>query len=176
MTEHILVATDGSETGARAVGMAAELAAKLGAKLTVGHVLMHREPPEGLEHMAEVEHMVRQTSQTALSPAPDDIPGTMTTMFKASGDAAHTARIVAALGDAIVDHAAGRARKIGAENVETRVTDGDYAEAILDMADSGGADMIVLGRRGLGRFKRLLQGSVSTKVINHADCPVLTVV
>ncbi|MGB8622972.1 MAG: universal stress protein [Paracoccaceae bacterium] len=176
MTRHILVATDGSEAASRAVETAAELAAKLGAKLTVGHVLMHREPPEGLEHMAEVEHMVKQTSHAALSPAPDDMPGTMTTLFKASEDAAHTARIVAALGDSIVTHAAERARKIGATDVDTRVANGDYAEAILDIAKSEGADMIVLGRRGLGRFKRLLQGSVSNKIISHADCAVLTVV
>ncbi len=176
MTRHILVATDGSETGARAVTMAADLAAGLGAKLTVGHVLMHSEPPEGLERMAEVEHLVGETSRAAFSPATDDIPGTMTTMFKASEDAAHTARLVTALGDSIVKRAAERARERGAKEVQTRVTDGDYAEAILDMAKSEGADMIVLGRRGLGRFKRLIQGSVSTKVVHHADCPVLTVV
>ena len=37
------------------------------------------------------------------------------------------------------------------------------------------ADMIVLGRRGMGGFVRLLMGSVSSQVAQHAQCPVLIV-
>ena len=40
---------------------------------------------------------------------------------------------------------------------------------------SEGADMIVLGRRGMGGFVRLLMGSVTTQVAQHAQCPVLIV-
>ena len=40
---------------------------------------------------------------------------------------------------------------------------------------SQGADMIVLGRRGMGGFVRLLMGSVSSQVAQHALCPVLIV-
>ena len=40
---------------------------------------------------------------------------------------------------------------------------------------SEGADMIVLGRRGMGGFVRLLMGSVSSQVAQHALCPVLIV-
>ena len=38
---------------------------------------------------------------------------------------------------------------------------------------SQGADMLVLGRRGSGGFARLLIGSVTGQVAEHADCPVL---
>jgi nucleotide-binding universal stress UspA family protein len=40
---------------------------------------------------------------------------------------------------------------------------------------SQGADMIVLGRRGMGGFARLLMGSVTSQVAQHAQCPVLIV-
>ena len=40
---------------------------------------------------------------------------------------------------------------------------------------SESADMIVLGRRGMGGFARMLMGSVSSQVAQHAQCPVLIV-
>ena len=40
---------------------------------------------------------------------------------------------------------------------------------------SQGADMLVLGRRGMGGFARLTMGSVSNQVTHHAHCPVLIV-
>jgi nucleotide-binding universal stress UspA family protein len=47
------------------------------------------------------------------------------------------------------------------------------AEEILDAAAD--ADMIVVGSRGAGGFKRLLMGSVSTHVTYHAHCPVVVI-
>src|SRR6185437_6110907 len=40
---------------------------------------------------------------------------------------------------------------------------------------SDGADMIVLGRRGQGGFARLVMGSVTNQVVQHAHCAVLIV-
>ena len=50
---------------------------------------------------------------------------------------------------------------------------GNPAEIILSVAERKGADLIVLGSRGLGGFERLTLGSVSDKVAHHAACPVL---
>jgi nucleotide-binding universal stress UspA family protein len=46
---------------------------------------------------------------------------------------------------------------------------------ILDQADAIGADVIVLGSRGLTGVKSLLLGSVSHAVLQHADRPVMVV-
>jgi nucleotide-binding universal stress UspA family protein len=50
---------------------------------------------------------------------------------------------------------------------------GDPAEGILEIAESEHADLIVMGRRGLGRLRGVLVGSVSERVARHAECPVL---
>jgi len=47
------------------------------------------------------------------------------------------------------------------------------ADELIKASES--ADMIVLGRRGMGGFARLTMGSVSSQVVHHAHCPVLVV-
>lgn len=60
-------------------------------------------------------------------------------------------------------------------DVEAELLEGPMAEAILRIAEVREADLIVLGARGKSSFEGLLLGSVSQKVIQHADCPVLVV-
>lgn len=61
--------------------------------------------------------------------------------------------------------------------IETRAVAGvgDPARVILEEAKEWGADLIVVGSRGLGAAGRLLLGSVSTSVVQHAPCDVLVV-
>ncbi|MEK7817471.1 MAG: universal stress protein [Actinomycetota bacterium] len=47
--------------------------------------------------------------------------------------------------------------------------------AITDIAKERKVDLIILGSRGLSEVKGLLLGSVSNKVLQHAECPVLVV-
>ena len=63
-------------------------------------------------------------------------------------------------------------RDAGVE-AEPDVLEGPAAEAILNAAEARGADLIVIGSRGLSQFKGLLLGSVSDRVIQHAGVPVL---
>jgi nucleotide-binding universal stress UspA family protein len=51
---------------------------------------------------------------------------------------------------------------------------GDPVEKLLDAAEMG-VDLLVLGSRGFGPVMRLLIGSVSSRVIRAAPCPVLVV-
>jgi len=52
---------------------------------------------------------------------------------------------------------------------------GDPAERIVDEAEREGADLIIMGTRGLGSGKRLLVGSVGDAVLRRAPCKVLVV-
>ncbi|WP_199338252.1 universal stress protein [Nostoc sp. FACHB-133] len=58
---------------------------------------------------------------------------------------------------------------------ESSYQTGDPGTNICDLARSWGADLIVLGRRGLNGFAELLAGSVSNHVVHHAPCSVLVV-
>jgi nucleotide-binding universal stress UspA family protein len=57
--------------------------------------------------------------------------------------------------------------------VEALAVQGHPADALL--AQGADAELIVVGRRGLGGFKSLLLGSVSQQVVHHASCPVVVV-
>ena len=59
--------------------------------------------------------------------------------------------------------------------VETYAREGDPADAILDVAEERGADLIVVGNKGMTGAKRFLLGSVPNKVSHHAPSSVLIV-
>ena len=59
--------------------------------------------------------------------------------------------------------------------VERRLLAGDPADAIIRLAESENADMIVMGTHGRRGLTRLLMGSVAEAVVRTAPCPVLTV-
>ena len=68
---------------------------------------------------------------------------------------------------------AGEARQ--GVSVTTELREGYVAEVILEAANSGDHDIIVIGHRGLGVVRGFLLGSVSRKVVDQANIPVLIV-
>ncbi|HVD21113.1 MAG TPA: universal stress protein [Nitrososphaera sp.] len=59
--------------------------------------------------------------------------------------------------------------------IETIIGEGDAGSSIVGYAEKGGFDTIIIGRRGLGRFKEMVLGSISNKVLHHAKCSVMIV-
>ena len=71
-----------------------------------------------------------------------------------------------ALAKALAD---GGAETSGVE-VTTVVTKGQAADVLC--AEAKGADLLVVGSRGLGGFRGLMLGSVSQQCAHHAPCPL----
>jgi nucleotide-binding universal stress UspA family protein len=76
--------------------------------------------------------------------------------------------------DATLRGAAEAAREGGVE-AETYARQGDPADAILDVAEEQGADLIVVGNKGMTGARRFLLGSVPNRVSHHAPCSVLII-
>ena len=57
----------------------------------------------------------------------------------------------------------------------TNLLEGDPASTILEFSQSEKYDVIIIGSRGMGKFKELILGSVSSKVIHHSSCPILLI-
>ena len=61
----------------------------------------------------------------------------------------------------------------GATVTEAHLAMAPPVDAILDLGEEIGADLVVVGSKGHGPLERLLLGSVSTKVLRTAEGPVL---
>jgi len=148
--KRILVPVDSSENSARAANVAIEYAKKFGAELLVLHVIAI--PAYTL---VEVEGNIGglESSKTR-------------EYFALAGQKSKT----------LVD---GVVKSAKAKNVKATGIIRDYAfsvvETIIDQAADYKVDLIVIGTRGLTGFKKLLIGSVSSGVVNHAHCSVLIV-
>jgi nucleotide-binding universal stress UspA family protein len=143
----ILVGLDGSDSAARALAMAADLAVRYGAALYLLHVVPRPTiASEGLREFARAER-IEVPLAVAMSAESQSIV--------AAGQATANAR--------------------GVASVATSILSGDPAERLLEYAREQGVDLIVVGRRGIGQIRGLLMGSVSWKINCVAECPVLTV-
>ncbi len=139
----ILVAFDGSKDSQKAMGIACSLAMRFASELTVVHVFTS--PSVGY-------------SATSGMPIPD---------YKVLEDAKKAA-----------------AKEVLSKGVQLAAQEGVVAkgelieapsvvEALVEFAADKKADLIVTGSRGMTGFKKLILGSVSSGLVNHAHCPVL---
>ena len=146
--DNVLVATDGSDNAQRAVEAAIRIAKNFNTQLTILTVAMELVPP-------------------VYSPIGVDVPTIDYSAYleRAEADAKKLA-----------DEAASKAQR---ESIRVRVvvlrSVTSVAEAILEEASKENINLIVVGTRGLGGFKKLLMGSVSSAVVSHSPCSVLIV-
>ncbi|MFW5899658.1 MAG: universal stress protein [Desulfovermiculus sp.] len=80
------------------------------------------------------------------------------------------------------DHIRNLILKLKAENAETVVSPqhslirmGNPVEAILDETESGGYDMLIMGRRGHGKLRGPRTGGVALGVVSRSAIPVLVI-
>jgi nucleotide-binding universal stress UspA family protein len=87
------------------------------------------------------------------------------------GDLTEEARKAA---DGCLETTAAQLRALGLD-VETHCMRGDPAQGLIDVAETTGADLIVVGSKGMHGGRRFLLGNVPNKVSHHAPCSVMIV-
>lgn len=148
MYKNIVVGTDLSESAAQAVQQAAALAKACGAKL---HVVTAFKPA--------MTASVAATSLEAMAYGGADM------ILEAESKIADEV-------EASLDRISKDLSKDGL-SVKTHVIAGDPADSLVDVAEQTGADLIVVGNRGMGGVKRFVLGSVPNKISHHSPCSVL---
>lgn len=144
MYKHMLIATDGSSVGQKALDQGFDLAKALGARVTIVKVTemwSALEVAAGHARSAEVVEKF-ETHQAAVA---KDILNKAEAQAKAAGLACET----------------------------VHVKDSAPADGILRIATDKGCDLIVMGSHGRRGLQKLLLGSQATDVLTHTKLPVL---
>lgn len=147
LIKNILVAIDGSKSAERALDFALDLATKYSAKIVLISVF-------------EPLSVSMITLGIGLSPVnlAGHIDGLMDFRKKILSDALK------------------KARNTNSELVVTKIlAEGRPSDKIVETAKEQQCDLIVIGSRGLGGIKEFFLGSVSDRVADHAQCPVLII-
>ncbi len=146
MFKTILVSYDGSDHAQNAFDAAAAIAKSFGAQLHVAH-----------------------TPQV-------DTPPIVIGSFVAGLEVPPSAAQIAEAGAHLAEEIGRRAKDAGVEIAQTHLGRGDPANFTLSVAQQTNADLIVMGRRGLGALGALALGSVSQAVSHGAKCACMTVI
>lgn len=141
MVETIAVGTDGSETAAKAVDFAIDMAERYGARM----VIASSYEPVAEDRLAKEQKEAPQEIQWSINPMQDV--------------------------ESILRDVEEKAQERGVKAV-SEARQGSPADVLCDIAEQHGADVIVVGNKGMHR--RVL-GSVPNSVSHKAPCSVLIV-
>lgn len=145
MFKKILIAVDGSENSDRALKIGINLGKKFSSEIQIFTVV----PP-----LLVPLHALPVTTSELVSEATKELEKTFADVLKKAEEKAKKNN---------------RTLKIS-----TKLEYGKPGKKIVETAREGKFDLVVMGSRGLGR-KEYALGSVSTRVTDCANCPVLIV-
>ncbi len=172
MISKILVPVDGSDHSVKAVELAADLASKYDAEVVLLHVLLRGHMSEGLRKALEVE--VGSQPETGTGHLVN-MPQQIMARVRDRKDSQLSLEMLQVVGKYVLSKVTALCREKGVGKVTQTVEEGDPAKTILELAESAGADMIVMGSRGHSDLRGMVVGSVSQKVSHLSKCPCLTV-
>lgn len=141
--KHILVTTDFSPLADRAVPAAADLARRLGAKLTLANIVTSDRPPR-----PDPEAPFYKVAQR-LWDADQELEAQVTSSLRE------------------------RAQKLDGLDVGVAVGRGGAVEGIVALAREVGADLIVISSQGRTGLARVFLGSVAEEMARVSPIPVL---
>jgi nucleotide-binding universal stress UspA family protein len=175
MMKRVLVALDGSDHAKRAMDLACEMASRFDAELIAVHVIPNKSISQAERRMAEAElesEGAKDFNVTSLMGAGSDARLESHLLAKQAADT--QGRLRWAVGKRLMSDARARGKEKAVQKIRTITRTGDPAKEILRVASEEHADIIIMGRRGLGDLAGLLLGSVSHKVAQLAECACVT--
>jgi nucleotide-binding universal stress UspA family protein len=141
MVQTIAVGTDGSDTAAKAVDFALDMAERYGARIVIGSAYS----PVSEDRLRKEQEDAPQDIQWSINPSEDV--------------------------DATLRSVEGQAKERGL-NYASEARNGDPADVLCDIAADHGADVLVVGNKGM---QRRILGSVPNSVSHKAPCSVMIV-
>ena len=173
MSSIIVLPVDGSAGAAEAAAVAADWAGVKDARVIVLHVLDRELLEDTARRRAEVHHVASHGA--AMPPWVANAPAELVDMLRptAAPETEQEAleeierRIVGSVTDILEE------RGIEEDRIRILFRDGNVARRIVEVAEEEGAEMIVMGSRGMSPTAGLLLGSVSERVGQRAPCTVV---
>lgn len=172
MITNILCALDGSSHSDKALDLAMEMAKRFDARLVLFHVLMRNLDPDEIRRFSEIEGLSEASIAEVKRLQYADGRIEVGHPYDAKPIPSNT---LVELGQHLLQSARSGAEEQGVTNIAIVMGDGDPAARILACSKQENIDCIVMGSRGLSDIQALLQGSVSRKVSNRAECTIITV-
>jgi nucleotide-binding universal stress UspA family protein len=172
MIKNILCALDGSSNADKALDMAIELAQKFDARLVLFHALLRNLDAEEVRRFSQIEGLTKES--VAVVKRLQNVDSRIEVGHPYDEKVIPSNTLIE-VGQQILNSARSEADEKGVKNIATIMADGDPAARILACAKQEKVDCIVIGNHGLSDIKAFLQGSVSRKVSNRAECTTISV-
>lgn len=147
MYKHILAATDGSDLAEKAFTRASQLAKAMGARLTLAHVGMPYVPP-----------LYTGDFVPSVLLSPDE----------------HESRVNEAA-DKVLTRARSMCETFGLQADTAFVIDEQPYQALIDLANERGCDLVVMASHGRRGLSAVLLGSETQKLLTHSTIDTLVI-